>query len=234
MSNNMTGKPSIDRPWMKYYPEVLQKMIQIPECTVKEYLKKYCPGEDVAAMEFYGSQIAWKTVFEQAEAAARSLKAVGFKEGDEIPVFFSLVPEFFYLLLAAEQIGASLLCRDNTLRENVEAVEKAGAKVIFVQDYLSQQELGRYLSDSYTEKAIILDACNSGNRDAMPDYVLKSLESRYPTEKAHGSKTMTWDEFLALGESYTGEVDAPVDINRPLFRAPTSWPCIIFCIRHGL
>ena len=46
MSNNMTGKPSIDRPWMKYYPEVLQKMIQIPECTVKEYLKKYCPGED--------------------------------------------------------------------------------------------------------------------------------------------------------------------------------------------
>ena len=41
MSNNMTGKPSIDRPWMKYYPEVLQKMIQIPECTVKEYLKKY-------------------------------------------------------------------------------------------------------------------------------------------------------------------------------------------------
>ena len=34
--NNMTGKPSIDRPWMKYYPEVLQKMIQIPECTVKE------------------------------------------------------------------------------------------------------------------------------------------------------------------------------------------------------
>ena len=43
MSNNMTGKPSIDRPWMKYYPEVLQKMVQIPECTVKEYLKKYCP-----------------------------------------------------------------------------------------------------------------------------------------------------------------------------------------------
>ena len=82
MSNNMTGKPSIDRPWMKYYPEVLQKMIQIPECTVKEYLKKYCPGEDVAAMDFYGTQITWKTVFEQSEAAARSLKAVGFKEGD--------------------------------------------------------------------------------------------------------------------------------------------------------
>ena len=220
--NNMTGKPSIDRPWMKYYPEVLQKMIQIPECTVKEYLKKYCPGEDVAAMDFYGTQITWKTVFEQSEAAARSLKAVGFKEGDEIPVFFALVPEFFYLLLAAEQIGASVLCRDNTLKENVEAVEKSGAKVIFAQDYLSQQELGRYLSDSYTEKVILLDACNSCNREDMPDYVQKNLDSKYPSEKAHGPKTMDWNAFLELGKSYTGQVDAPVDINRPLFRAYTS------------
>ena len=33
---------------------------------------------------------------------------------------------------------------------------------------------------------------------------------------------MTWDDFLALGENYTGEVEAPKDIHRPLFRAYTS------------
>ena len=32
---NMTGKPSVDRPWMQYYPEALRH-IQAPECTVKE------------------------------------------------------------------------------------------------------------------------------------------------------------------------------------------------------
>src|SRR5699024_7302585 len=52
----ITGRPSIDRPWMKYYPEPLRK-IQIPECTVQAYLRQNCPGEDVAAMEFYGNQI---------------------------------------------------------------------------------------------------------------------------------------------------------------------------------
>lgn len=218
---NMTGKPSVDRPWMQYYPEALRH-IQAPECTVKEYLKMNCPGEDVPAMDFYGSQILWKTVFEQSEAVAHSLKAVGFKEGDQIPVFLASVPEFIYMLLAAEQIGASLLCRDNTLKENVDAVHKSGAKVIFVQDYLSQKELGRYLSDTYVEKVVILDACQSCSYDALPDYVRRNLDSRYPDEKAHGPKTMKWKEFLELGKNYSGVVDAPIDVNRPLFRAYTS------------
>lgn len=216
-----TGKPSVDRPWMQYYPEPLRK-IQVPECTVKEYLKMNCPGEKVDAIDFYGTKITWREVFEKSEAAAKAMRAVGIKEGDQVPVFLANVPEFIYVLLAAEQVGASLLCRDNTLQENVEAVEKCGAKVIFAQDYLSQEALGRYLSDSQTEKVILLDACASCRREDMPDYVQRSLDSRYPEEKAHGPKTMSWDSFLALGESYTGTVDAAKDIDRPLYRAYTS------------
>lgn len=30
----LTGKPSIDRPWMKFYPDVLRG-IQVPACTVE-------------------------------------------------------------------------------------------------------------------------------------------------------------------------------------------------------
>ena len=33
----LTGKPSIDRPWMKFYPDVLRG-IQVPACTVEQYL----------------------------------------------------------------------------------------------------------------------------------------------------------------------------------------------------
>lgn len=115
------GKPSEDRRWMQYYPEMMLKMIQIPDCTVWEYLEQHCPGPDVVAIHYYGEDITWKTVFEESEKCARSLRAMGFGEGDQIPIFFRLVPNFVFLLLAAEKIGASLLCRDNTLIENVEA-----------------------------------------------------------------------------------------------------------------
>ena len=93
MNEKMTGRPSIDRPWMRYYPEMISK-IQIPECTLWDYLKKNCPGEDVAAIHYYGNEILWSTVFEQAEAAAYSLKALGFVERDQIPVFVRSVPDF--------------------------------------------------------------------------------------------------------------------------------------------
>ena len=214
-------RPSVERPWMKYYPEPLRKMA-VPECTLQEYLRQNCPGDDMAAMDLYGSQILWSTVFEQADVVARALKAVGFGEGDQIPVFLASVPEFIYLLLGAEQIGASLLCRDNTLEENVEAVRKAGAKVMIAHDWLAQYELEKYLSDSAVERVILLDTCHSCNREELPDYIRKNLERRYPEEKAHGSAVTDWDDFLALGKSYDREVAAAVDVNRPLFRAYTS------------
>ena len=217
----LTGKPSVDRPWMKYYPEVLRN-IKVPDCTVLKYLQINCPGEDVAAIEFYENKILWSTVFKQVEEIARALRAIGFKEGDEIPVFLSSVPEFIYILLAAEKIGASLLCRDNTLEENVEAVQKSGAKVMIAQDYLSQSELEKYLSDTNIEKVVLLDSCYSCNRQDMPDYIQKNLNARYPEEKAHGENTLNWDEFKTLGHNYAGVVEASVDVNRPLFRAYTS------------
>ena len=104
-----TGKPSEDRRWMQYYPEMMLKMIQKPECTLWEYLEQHCPGPDVVAIHYYGEDITWKTVFEESEKCARSLRAMGFGEGDQIPVFFRLVPNFVFLLLAAEKGTENLL-----------------------------------------------------------------------------------------------------------------------------
>lgn len=219
--NNLTGRASVERPWMKWYPEVL-KNLQIPVCTLMEYLKMNCPGEDVVAMHYYGNDIKWSTVFENVELTARALKAMGFGEGDQIPVFFQAVPEMVYVLLAAEKIGASLLCRDNTLEENVEAVRKSGAEVILAHDYLGQNELEKYLSDSSVRKVVLLDPCYSCKREDMPDYIQKTLDSRYPKVKACGSATIGWDEFLALGEKFDGEAEVQTNVDRPLFRAYTS------------
>ena len=56
----------------------------------------------------------------------------------------------------------------------------------------------------------------------MPDYCKDALNDLYTDYPAYGPTTIGWEEFLELGDAYTGEVDAPRDINRPLFRAYTS------------
>ena len=74
-----------------------------------------CPGKDVTAIHYYGKDITWAQIEVEVNRVAKALKAVGFGVGDQIPMFLRSVPEFIYLLLAAERIGASLLCRDNTM-----------------------------------------------------------------------------------------------------------------------
>lgn len=222
MKNTMTGKPSIDRPWMQYYPPQLIEGLAIPDSTIYEYLKERCPGEDVVAIHYYGNEITWKTVYEETDRVARALRATGFGEGDEIPVFLRTVPEFIYLLLAAEKIGASILCRDNTLKENCEAVRKSGAKMIIAHDFLSHEELNTYRKKAGIRGAILLSPIRSANRTEIPDYSWKYIDSHYTDYPAYGPCTLSWDEFLKLGDEFEGTVDAPRDIDRPLFRAYTS------------
>lgn len=219
--SNFIRKPSIEKPWMKFYPPEIAK-IRLPECTLKEYLMQNCPGLDVPAMHYYGKDITWREVFKQSNDLAASLCAVGFKEGDQIPVFLQSVPEFIYLLLAAEKIGASLLCRDNTLKENVEAVAKSGSKVMIAHDYLNQEEADAYLTNTSVEKIILLNPCNSGDRTTLPSYLEESLSARYPKDTAYCRETMSWAQFVVWGKLYTGKAEAPRNLNRPLLRAYTS------------
>lgn len=56
----------------------------------------------------------------------------------------------------------------------------------------------------------------------MPPYIRKALDANYIDESADGPATMSWGDFQALGEGFTGNVAAPQDIDRPLFRCYTS------------
>ena len=217
----MTGKPSIDKPWMKYYPPIMMQMISMPKCTLKYYLKQHCPSMTTPAIHYYGEDIIWEDIFAEAKLAAKALTAMGVKEGDQIPVYLRLVPEFVPLLIAAEQIGASIVCRDNTLEENVEAAQKAGAKLIFAHSFLTEEEAAAYYAAG-VEKIVLIDPVNRGSRDAMPEHVQKVLDSYYTGTPASGDKTMDWNEFLEIGAAYTGLYKVTRDITRPLFRAYTS------------
>ena len=215
------GKASVERPWMKYYPKELLEMIQVPNCTLRQYIEYNIPDLDIAAIHYYGNDITWRTVLANADICARSLRMLGFGEGSQIPVFLRCVPEFIYLLFAAEKIGASLLCRDNSLRENIEAVVKANATVIFAHDFLTTDEKKAYLN-SGVRRIVLLTPFNSCERENMPEYVQSNLVTQYTEAPTRGEGVIGWDEFLHLGEGITDVVEAEVDIDRPLYRCYTS------------
>ena len=221
----LTGYATIDRPWMKFYPPMLMNLIKFEPQTIRQYLdnerEKRHLGLDRVMIEYYGSEFTWAQLYAESDRIAKSLKVLGVKEGDQLPMFIRLVPEFLPLLLAAEKVGASLLARDNTLEENVDAVKKSGADMMFAHTYLSQDELKAYAAGG-VKKAILLDPLRSTKRENLPDYIAAHLDTFTPDQPASGDMTMTWDEFLALGDDYQGEVGVPADPERVLYRCYTS------------
>ena len=222
MENNSTNKPSVLKPWMKYYPAQLIENLHVPACSLGQYMMDNMPGLDVPAINFYDNMISWRTFFENAEHVAKGLKAVGFKTGDQVPAFVKSTPEFFALLFGCELIGASLLIRDNEWHENAETLRNSGVDTMFTNDCISQEEAEYYLAHTGIKKIITIPLTASCDRKNMPDYVQHTLDSFYDHECAHGDAIMTWSDFLAEGERYTGEFKAPLDCDRPLFRCYTS------------
>lgn len=216
------GKPSVEKRWLRYYPPGLVENLQIPEMTLMEYLKSCNPNGSEVALEFYGREYTYDELFEMGNQVARSLRAIGFKEGDQIPAFLKATPQFLALLLAAEKIGASVLCRDNTIEENVEAVKLSDAKVIFAQDFLDQSELNAFRQGSSTRLAVLVSPYEGAIFTEIPDYVQANINTLYTDTPAHGPRTLDWKQFLAMGELFTGTVEAPRDIDRPLLRCYTS------------
>ena len=221
MSSN--AKPNTARPWLKYYDPQMLANLTVPECTLYQYLRDQMPGEDVTAIDFYGTEISWRSFYANVHAAARALWAAGFREGDQVPVFIKSIPEFFFLLLGCERIGASLMIRDNEMDENAASLRSSGAETMFANDCLSQEEMEYYRAHSNVKRFVLIALDNACDRRDMPDYIQTALDAFYDHECAHGEGVMDWNDFLAMGEGLSDEVIcAPVSVNRPLFRAYTS------------
>ena len=221
MNTNLTGKASIDKPWLKYYPESLRN-IEIPAVTIEQFLKMKNPDESRYTFEYYGNKYTYKWFWEQVDIAAKALKAVGFEEGDRIPVFIQAVPAHFILLLAAERIGACVLCRDDTPEELCFAIRKTTTDVIFVQDYLSSEDEELIRNTTQTKRIVKISPYDYADKNCMPDYVKENISKQYCVDIKHMDGDMTWSEFLDLGKSYSGNYMASPDPDRPVFGAYTS------------
>lgn len=217
----LTGKASVDKPWLQFYPEALRN-VEVPTITVETFLRAKNPDENKIAFEYYGNKITWKEFWGEVDKAAKSLKILGFGEGNRIPVFLQSVPAHFILLIAAERIGAAIICRDDIPEELCFAIRKSKSETAFVMDYTSKSDEDLFRATTPMKRVIKVSPYDYADRKSVPDYVEKEIASRYTGAIETTEGDLTWDEFLALGKDYTEDYMAQEDENRPVFGAYTS------------
>ena len=102
----LTGYPSIDKPWLKYYSDeaIYAKM---PECTIYEYLwqhnKNYLNDN---ALNYVGRMITYGELFENIDRLVTVFLEEGIGEGDIVTIIAPSVPEIIYSFYALNKIGA--------------------------------------------------------------------------------------------------------------------------------
>ena len=73
MEGKLTGYPSIDKPWLKYYSKDIIDS-ELPAKTIYRYIydnnKKYL---DRTALNYYGNKITYRSMFENIEKTAQAL-----------------------------------------------------------------------------------------------------------------------------------------------------------------
>ena len=134
----LTGYPSIDKPWRKYYSKE-EKTLKIPEGTMWDYLyernKDY--PEDIA-IEYYGRRITYRELFRQIDQCSRNLTAIGIGKNDIVTVQSIALPQIVVIVYALTRIGAcgNMLLPDAKVEEIVSSMNKTHSKLLIAVDKL--------------------------------------------------------------------------------------------------
>lgn len=225
MNMQMTGYPSIDKPWLKYYPEALFAPKKRYNKVIDYIRDTWAGAEDDTMIHYYGSDVTAKGFFEMVESCARSLKAMGVQKGDTIITNLDAVPEFIYLFFAAETIGVNVKNKIGAGAEEIaEIVNESNAKCLFVHDYMAYADTAVIYENIALDHIIVVNPLeySHGDVSGLRPHIKAHIQGRYVGECTHDSRNISWHDFLKIGDSYDGEVYVLSDENTRLFSAYTS------------
>ncbi len=202
----LTGYPSIDKPWLKYYSEEAVNA-PLPECTIYEYLwennKEY--PDDIAII-YFGRKITYGQLFKNIDHCAKALIACGVKDGEVVTVAMPSIPEALYAIYAINKIGAVANVIHPLAGEGeiIDYLNEVGSRV-FLMFTGTYEIVKKSLHRTKVECAVVASPSDSLPFGVKQLYHMKAKESPLPG----GGMFVDWKHFMKLGENV-----ASVDCHR--------------------
>jgi len=207
----LTGCPSIDKPWLKYYSDEAIHA-SLPEGTICSFMMSRNQDRlDAAALNYFGRKTSYRALFQEIDRAAASLAALGVKRGDVVSICMPNMPESVIAFYAVNRIGAvaCMLNPMNSEREIEHDLSETGSKVLFlVSPCLPKLETA--ISRSSLSAVVLVSPA-----DSMPLPMRIGYRLAKERGAAHGPRCICWKKFARLGSgavSPAGETQSPAVI----------------------
>lgn len=201
----LTGYPSIDRPWLKYYSMEAPER-PIPEYTVYDFLlEKNKHYLDNIALSYFGSEISFHELFENIEKAARAFSTIGVKEEDVVIMVAVTIPEIVYSIYALNRIGAiSNMIDPRTSAEGIkEYIAEVDAKYILILDSVYDKVMG-IIEETNVERVIVVSPGDALLKAKKIAYKVSNIKNLLCRKK---DICMKWRKFINAGKGHV--VDIP-------------------------
>lgn len=160
----LTGYPSVDKPWLKYYSEEAINA-KLPECTIYEYLWENNKEHlDDVALIYFGRKIKYRALFENIEQTASAFVSLGVKKGDIVTIQSLSLPQVIYMLYALSKIGAvaNFIYATSTAKEVIENLTQTKSKIYVAIDSIFEK-FNEKITTPYLQNSILLSVA-----DEMP------------------------------------------------------------------
>lgn len=194
VQNEKTGYPSIDKPWLKFFPKEAAND-QVLKYTLYQQIKIANKDNlEEIALSYNGEKISFEKLFSKIDEVAGALRSIGVKQGDVVTICLPNIPEFVYSFYAINKIGAiASLIEPRTNAERIKTfVNNANSRVMIMLD-LCKNNIDKMLDHSSLELVISVSAANSlENKSKKNLYTLAHKEV-----KTHG-KYLNWNDFISV------------------------------------
>lgn len=104
--HKLTGYPSIDKPWLKYYSKETIDA-EMPHCSMYEYIRHENENtQEKVALNYFGNKITYRELFGRIERTAAAFQKAGVENGDVVTIMSMHIPETIECIYALNMIGA--------------------------------------------------------------------------------------------------------------------------------
>lgn len=213
----LTGYPSIDKPWLKYYSKETL-MQDIPEIKMYDYIVSCFRGhESNLCLEYFGTTITYQAFVEKVDSVAKAFISLGVEAGEIVSIVAPTTPESIFGVYALNRIGAVANLIDPRLSvENIK--EKTTCSNYIVALDMIREKVDMAVCEKQT--IVFFSIAESFPWYMKLLYALKAKKKK--NVNFSKTKTLEWEEFLKGGNTIVKIEDAPYQKDMPAIMISTS------------
>lgn len=213
MKKELTGYPSIDKPWLKYYSEEAINSAP-PSCTIYTYILN-CNKNRLGkpALKYFGKRTTYRQLFSRIDAAAKAFSAIGVQQNEMVSLCMLTMPETVYSIYGLNKIGA--VCNLIEPRTNAELIKDrikaANSRILVVVDVFLEKIL-KIADSTDLEKIIVVPLSESMPLHTRTGFML--TRGRRIPQIHRNHRFQYWNQFITMGRNSVVSI-APYQKNAP-------------------